>query len=730
MGESKSPKMQTFIDFKIKLALLEKIAFFIKENNFGVSLSEPFITAFLCKEMKALEEAREVPSGLQKGVILKELSTTGFVHIDEYGLSFNSTIFLNYFAAARLSKLYNKNSVVLKDKLEKVTWHDVIVIASSKLPDVTDFVKAIYQQGNVWIATACIIENTTVNREILELLLKDLEQCCNSVFPTIRNRSVYYLAQIDKSLTKEIFRRLTNSPYIGVKTFAIEEFSKISSSDASKIVYENLDWDKGGLEIGRTTQGGIARSLANLEDEESHLKIIDIWKKKVDMFTTEDCRLAMLQLVYSNKLTSRIRDSLLDFYLSNPTDKDVGFYSKIRGIADVFIALGDESIASRLIDGLTDEEKYYATLWETPKILSSFNSQAIFNLLIERSLDSKRSPLVRQAMITALVEAREFKIELPILEKLLSDEHFQVKRAAIKGLSKYAAYKVKDLLLRLINDIEVCGEATELLGDFGLLTVICDYAYFPKQFIPNVLFEQIRKHGIVEFLPLLKKFEDKWLSDERTDQIGRFLIDLAHTYVILGQINEALKIIRSFYVNGELILKENEYIYFDLAKLCPICGLQGLEILQDIYNSIERARISKNDPRLFILIDDAYLDGLEKIGGVEVIEIITKLCEQKIGDIVLFERAMRAIVHLSPQSKEDWLMHLLEENPQLKGADLHRAIEALGIIGTEKAIPMLKKIAKANISSEYILDTCFLAIEDIYYKKGKWFFATDKDILG
>ena len=661
---------------------------------------------------------------------MKELSTTGFVHVDEYGLSFNSTLFLNYFAAAELSTLYLESENTLEDKMDKLAWHDMIIIMASKLLDANSLVRNIYQKGNTLMAIACAIENDGIREDILTEITCDLERYCSSRFPTVRNRSLYYLARIDEKFTKGIFRRLINSPHVGVKISAIEQLSKSGDVESSKIIYENLDWDKGSFEVG-STQGAIARSLANLDDESSHLKIPEIWKKKADMFTTEDCRLAMLQLVYKNKLTPKIRDALLDIFLSTPPDKDVGYWSRIRGIADVFIALGDESIASRLIDGLTDDEKCYARMYETPKILASFKSPTIFKMLVEGSLDPQKPPKVRKAMIDAVVDTKGFKLELPVLEKLLSDQHSQVKRAAIKGLSKYAAYEVKDMLLRLINDLDVSREATELLGDFGLLTIVCENDHFPKRFYPEALFEQIRKHGLVEFLPRLNTFKEKWLADERTDQIEQFLIDLAHTYVILGQVNEASKIINSFYVNGKLSF-EGEYNYSRLAELCPIIGgIQGLNILQDVYTAVEDARRLPNSAKVFdgIFMDDIYLENLEKIGGDQVIDLLTKFCEENIQDLFLFERAMRAIVVLSPKSKEEWLMHLLEENPQLNGPNLHRAIEALGVIGTEKAIPLLKKIAKVNIDSEYISDTCLLAIEDIYHKKGIVRFLEDKDVL-
>jgi HEAT repeat protein len=728
-AESKTPKMQTKINSRVKLELLEKIAYFIKQEDLGTSIVEPELTGFFSQQLEYYEKIREIPSGVDKICVYKELSATGFVHIDEYGLSFNSTMFLNYFAARELCKLFLQKKEVLEDKINKLAWQEVIIIMASKLPDVNNLVLNFYQKGHLLMAVACAIENQGVEESTMLQLANDLEQCCDSVLPTIRSRSLYYLTRVDTKYTKEIFCRLANSSHIDVKACAIETLSKVGDSVASKIIYENLDWDKGSFEVG-STQGTIAKALANLSDETSHLKIADIWKKKKDIFTSEDCRLAMLQLVYKKQLTSKIRDTLLDIFLSTPEDHDVGYWDRLRGIADVFIALGDESISDKLINGLTDNEKYFARLLHTPKILASFKSQTIFDRLVKGSLDQQKPPKVRQAMIEAIVDSKYFKAELPFLEKLFSDNHREVKRAAIKGLSKYAAYEVKDILLRLIRDKDMGGEATELLGDFGLLTILMEKDRFPHYFFPEPLFEQIRKHGLMEFLPRLDKIQEKWLADERTDQNERFLFDLAHTYVILGQMSKALKIIDSFYVDGKLSF-QGEYSCSRLMELSStITGYDGLKILEDCYKLVEDSRKSGAAPKAFegIFMDDKYLENLEKIGGERAIEILVCFCEKHIGDM-LFERAMRAIVTLAPKSKEDWLIQLLEKNSQLKGPELHRAIEALGIIGTEKSIPVLKKVAKTNSNSEYITNTCLWALEYTYNKKGEVTVLEDKDVL-
>jgi len=730
-AESKSPEMQTRVAWKAKLDILERIAYAVKQKEYGSAVSESGFSPLLLESMGILEKQREIPSGLEKAVVIKELSNTGFVHVDEYGLSFCSTMFLDYFAAVELSKLYTKDKTVLSDKLDKVIWHEVIVIAASKLQDANEYVSDICRRQNTLKAAACAIENNHINNALLKAIARDLEQLCTSRFPTVRYRALYYLGHFERKLAREIFQRLADSSYPSVKMIAIQELSKEADILAVTKVNENIDWNEGGFEIGRTSQGMLAIALANLGDEDSHLNIIDIWKRNHDIFTAEDCRKAMLQLVYESKLTGRIRDSLLSYFLSEPSEKDVGLAHKIRGIADVFIALGDDSIAQKLIQSLNDKDIDFFRRLETSRILASLKSLTIFQSLVEECQNTQMPPLVRQAMIEAVVQSKYFRVELPVLEKLLGDYVRNVKRAAVKGLSKYASYEVKDILLRLIDDVDVGDEATSLLGDFGLLSLLAEQNRFPKIFFPEALFEQIRKHGLKEFLPRLNKLKERWLADKHSNKNELFLIDLAHTYFILGEREQALQVISSFRKDHKYSFQDG-YNFSRLMDLCPILGQRdGLGILTDLYQTVESIRKTDNHPNLFdgIFMDDRYLENLEKIGGDQVVEKLTLFCDQHCNDNMLFERAMRSIVLLSPKSREDWLINLLENHPQLKGANLHRAIEALGVIGTEKAIPLIRQLATKNIESEYISDTCLIAIERIYYQKGIIRFLRDEDIL-
>lgn len=730
--KTKVTRRETRISWKVKKDLLENIAYIIKEKGLGSTLPQDELNSFLVRAIAEYEKARDIPVGLGKTEMLKELSTTGLVYHDDFGLTFHVMAFLDHFASLKLAKLYAQHPGVLQGKLDKLIWHNVVVAAASKLADPDMFVREIFQADPLK-AAACLVENEKIENNLRAEIISALEKKCSSRFPTVRNRSLYYLRRTKKSYTKEVFQRLLESDHVFVKMTAIEALSEEGGSEANEIVNKYFDWDEGGMIIGDTTQGAIARALANLDDEQSHLRILDIWRRKVDMFTVEDCKNAMLSLVYRNKLTPTIRDKLVDLFLAKEPEKDISWFSKLRGIADVLVALEDETIAPKLIQSLSDVDDSGYRSSEISRILASFKSIDIMNTLIEGCLNQGNPRSVRVRLVEALAKAKYFTVELNILKKLLSDKDPLIRRKAILGFSRFPEYKIKDLLLQLVNDndVYVHTEAVRLLGEFGLLPIISDEKKFPKQFNPEELFAQVRRYKLVEFLPILDKLRKKWLGNNKEPN-ERTLIDLANTYLALGKTSVAYSIIRSFCVKDELHFQD-EYAYAHLADLCPSFGEDlGLKILNDIYDAVKRER-KEFSSFSSSLMDTKYIENLERIGSPEAIEILAQLCEEYAGKegrgTILFERAMRAIVLLSPKSKEDWLIELINSHPELSGPDLHRAIEALGVIGTEKSIPIIKRKATEHIKSEYILNGCFLAIENINLSEGRFISLDDDQIL-
>lgn len=717
---TKIRKHETEISWNVKKQILEDIAYILKDEALGSTLPEEKLDPFLIKTLAEYEKSRVIPFGMKRETFLKELSATGLVFHDELGISFQNTAYLDYFASLKLAIMYIHDPTALNDKVEKSAWYNVIIATASKLAEPNTYIQEMLKY-HAFKSAACLVESHGIEEGLIAQIVTELEKKCSSKFPTTRRLSLYYLSQIELKYTLDVFRRLLHSKHVFVKMKAIEQISKQSESEAREIVYKYLDWDEGGMMIGDTTQGTIARALSNLEDEQSHLIILDIWKRKKDIFTNYDCRNALLSLVYRKKLTVKLRDKILELFLSKRPENDISWSDKISGISDILIALGDEAIAPTLIRGLEAGQDNLMRNSDIAKILAAFKSSDTKRLLVTESLNNENPPEVRAKCAEALARSKHFQVELSLFEKLLAPNNNPlIRREAVFGLSKFHEHEVKDLLLRLVYDCDpnIHAEAVELLGEFGLLQIISTEEQFPKMFVPSVLLDQIRKYNLTEFLPIMEKLHNRWLT--KRDDSERDLMNLAHTYLSLGKPEIAQKIADNFHENGRIHFR-NKYAYADLADLCPLFDRKlGLDMLHKMYNSIEGDH--------FLI--DRYIETLEKIGGEEAINELQRLCEEFVGkEDLIFERATRAIVSLSPKSKEEWLMNLMNSHPELKGAELHRAIEALGVIGSDKSISIIKKIAVNNTESEYILDICLSALTYIDLAKGISRFIDDEEIL-
>jgi HEAT repeat protein len=360
---------------------------------------------------------------------------------------------------------------------------------------------------------------------------------------------------------------------------------------------------------------------------------------------------------------------------------------------------------------------------EASRILSSFKSDLVSKTLVRESLDTLKSREYRAGVAEVLASSKTLKVDFGVFQKLLSDRDPLIRRASVDGLYRFPPYEVKVQLLLLVYDLDgwTQGEAIRLLGDFDLLGLIATENAFPKRFVIDPLFEQIRKYNLVEFIPIMNKVKKKWLSPEERPTFERELANLAHTYFILGRQADGLQIVNSFYTDGRISFY-NDYACADLVEICPVIGeAKGLEILKDIYKLVQTCREKPNSFFKSGFIDELVIASLQSIGNDAALDFLISLCEEAADkkSILLIERTLRSIESLYPKSREDWLIKLIESHPDLKGADLHRAIEALGFIGAEKSIALIKKVANNNADSEYILDSCLIAIESINIANGK-----------
>jgi hypothetical protein len=87
---------------------------------------------------------------------------------------------------------------------------------------------------------------------------------------------------------------------------------------------------------------------------------------------------------------------------------------------------------------------------------------------------------------------------------------------------------------------------------------------------------------------------------------------------------------------------------------------------------------------------------------------------------ILIERVLRSLNNIITPDDEDWYIEFIKNNNNLKGFDLRRAIEGLGIIGSAKSLPLIKEYFNKYIENTFIKDTCYWSYQNILRMNGDY----------
>jgi len=194
------------------------------------------------------------------------------------------------------------------------------------------------------------------------------------------------------------------------------------------------------------------------------------------------------------------------------------------------------------------------------------------------------------------------------------------------------------------------------------------------------------------------------------------LVEAAWVLAELGNIEKAQKIINQLIYNIDLSEHGNEWILGDV--------LEGIHLLPPDYalDLIEKSWVNTKASKL-VLIEQYCIEALERIGTKRAIDFLAKIVQETADQseyILDAERALRAILHISPQGQEDWLIDLLQKDPQ-DNSTVRRAIEILGVIGSLKSLPVVTRYFE-NHPNERIRYFAFWTIHNIYKNQNEvWF---------
>ena len=550
------------------------------------------------------------------------------------------------------------------------------------------------------------------------------DKCCSQTL-AIRQIAIDLLRQIEGDYVATRFYSLLDSKFVEVQKAALVEVARRKIPGAREIVFSRLDWDRPAPTWGEGDSGNaVIEALGEIGDLESQLLIVSIWRQKPDMFTNLTCRDALLQVSLQHGLAQEATQALLDFFLSD--DEEALHFYKLSAVAEVLCSSRDSTIATSLVSRLRSiPEGEHDTLsldMSMVEVLSSIDRPAVVQQLINNASDCNLSARSRALFAEALSKSRAY-IPLAIFEALATDSLCEVKSWAIRGLARFPFRSVSSTVLQAVHPppIEdslrtgyVCARvqdsAFEVLAKHGQIALLLRPENRPKYFFHTALerlLQAISSARLHSMLPLLD-------SLARTLQDARVLLKVAWVYSDLGYTEQAQSIVDRC---RQLSTATGKFVLHDiLSGIYHLPEAYALLVIDDIWLTHQVAR-SRNDSGYLCML---YLESLERLGSEEALDRITQVVEEYAdGPIGIdLERALRAVEFLAPRDKEDWLLELLANHPSMERSALRRAVETLGIIGSQKSLPVLQSYFETSDRPE-LQHTCFWAIYSVRKRFGE-----------
>jgi len=732
---NKPQRFRPVLSWEVKMDILSKLAFESAKKHETLSLTKEETNEIMFPIIERYEQCREIPFRVERKSLINNLISTGFIYENVDGISFWHTAFLEYFASKSLAVKYIENPAIIEEIKARLWWKFIIVGATGFLKDSTTYIESILKT-NLYLASSCLLESKSVDCDLVDKIKSELTANCESSIYEVRQRGIYFLSKIEEKYPSDIlFEILDKSPYSDIKQVALEQIAKSKTQRAKKIVCGFIDWKEETTFFDQTTtQSSVAKALSNFGENE-HLMIIDIWKKNTDVFTCSACKEAFIDIARKNQLTEVIKEKIHEFYLK-PFDQSISSdeekrdlikeisYEKRIDLAKVIIEIRDVNFVPKLIKclkNINNKEKEYEFFWGAEEILASFESNDVIEQLISYAIDKNQSNILRGYCIRALSKSKG-KVDFSIFKTLVEDDNLLVRGNAISGLRKYPTLQVKDILFSHINDESswIQQEIIEILGEKGLLIELVKNNLFPIKLYNATVeayLKQIIKYSLYNLIPTLNELRDIVKDNKRLQ------IQFAETYCYLSEEDKAKKIIEGFYDGDKLIT--DDHILHNVIKIAPNFNLPySIELINRVLESV-------NILEEKYIYEDWCSEALGKIGGIDSIELLKKMVEkhgsEKHG--LLIESVFRSLNPLVSTKDEDWYINFLKLHTHLSDIDLHRVIEGLGGIGTDKSIKIIRKIAQSYKDDSYILNTCFLSYEYIMSSSGKIIKFQEKDLF-
>jgi hypothetical protein len=503
--ETKGERFASPLSWDTRAESLTQLAFSSLSSGKSYALDKQSVEATLSEVLNKLERRRQVPTGLTLGQVLDSLSATGFILQVDEGTVFWHRAFAEHFAATEIGRRFESEPEFVEDLIKKPEWEEVLPLSAAKASDPLSFTEKILAH-NVFTAARALIECNTSGGEVYRRVVDALSKRCSTHTHPIRQIAINLLRQLEGSYADSAFYNLLSSEFVDVQKVALVEIARRKTPDARELVFSRLDWDVPApiWQEGRSGNA-VIEALGELDDAESRLFIVSIWRQKPDMFTDLSCRNALLRIARRNKISDKVKQALLDFFLAN--DKDVLHGHKLSGLAEVLIALDDPDLAPRLISALIQLQgenvmrPYYFV-----QVLSSFDEPEVIHQLIESANDQDLSDVSRARFAEALSMSAGV-VPLHVFEALARDKNDEVRSHGIRGLGRFPFEQIRAIVLRAVHPppleqsidsgysfAHVQAAAFEVLAQHGKLELLLQEENQPEYFYNNsleVLFDAV-----------------------------------------------------------------------------------------------------------------------------------------------------------------------------------------------------------------------------------------------
>jgi len=726
--QSKAQRFVSPLPWEIREELLTQLAFSSLSSGKSYALDKQSVEITLTDVVNELESRRQIPPGLTLDQVLDSLASTGFILRGDEGVVFWHRAFVEHFAAAEIALRIESATDLLENLVRKPEWEDVLPLAAARASDPPSFIKKVLAH-NIFTAARALVECNMFEGEVYRRVVDNLNRKCNSQTPPIRRLAINLLRQLEGSYVDAQFHYLLDSEFVDAQKVALVEITRRKATDAREIVFSRLDWDVPALTWGEGRSGNaVIEALGEFDDTESHLQIVSIWRERPDIYTSESCRDAFLEIARRGEVNDKVKQALLDFFLSD--DRDI--LHKLWALSEVLVALGDSDVVPSLVSALKETQRDDSVIraLRTAEVLASFDEPEVIRQLVECANDQSLSNYARVWFAEAINKSKGV-VPLQVFEALAQDDNDDVKSHGIRGLGRFPFEDVRMIVLRAVHlspfersprigfrSARVQAAAFEVLAQHGQIELLLEAENRPEYFYNTsleVLFDAISNQHLYSMLPLLEAIIER-TKDERS------VVKATWVLAGLGQIDRAQQIIESLRRDR---LSQGRVAHGIVEGIHRLPASYALSVIDEVLSKGEEIERGGSG-----YLRRVCIEALERIGTSEACERLAQIAWASAEDPagVETERALRGIEFLAPRDRENWLLQLISEHPRMERIALQRALDTLGIIGSQDSLTLLQEYFNGPYPTS-LQAICFWAIHNIHKRAGQlWFNGEEKGL--